>query len=546
MDFSHYPEEIQTLSSQILETRYTDRKLVMEYCSKLISIGHERKDSYLLGFSYYYLAEGYFVNNDYNNFVKALTISIEYQQQSSQWMLLTRAYNMLGVNEYTQGNIAVALDHYLMALRYCEDYHFEYEKAMVYTNIGHIYLNQKNYTHALSYLSMGRELFEKEKQVPFAKTNIVLIDISMGRAYLALKDLEKAMEREALIVQNEKGLIKDDESELPIMCFKARIAYARGCYEESQRYIRKLMGALDDCTSILDIHDDILGFVMFLLDIGYLQEFIIVAEKVNRIIDQMCITKIKMDMLRLWIKYYQKLQDEEKYLRACARLYELEEVNAEENINILRNSTQLRFKLEESKRIEEKIMWEKQALIEKSETDALTGLPNRYRLNDYTEQIFEKALREGKNLGIEMLDIDYFKEYNDTYGHQAGDEMIRALAECLRKISEQKDFFSARYGGDEFMLVYYDKTDEMLLEIAAEIRNNLQKLKIHHIGSKVSEYVTVSQGICNAIPRNGNKIWDYQFGADTALYKMKKRGRNGIYLVHEMEADSADSIVIKE
>lgn len=546
MDFSHYPEEIQKLSEQILETRYTDRALVMEYCDEMIAIGNEKMDPYLLGFAYYYKAEYYFVKNDYHNFVDALLISVEYQQQSSQWMLLTRSYNLLGVNAYTQGNITVALDHYLVALKYCEEHNFDYEKAMVYTNIGHIYLAQKNYIRALEYFSRGREIFVQKEDVPFAKTNIILIDIAMGRAYLALGDLKAAIDREKMAGANEKLVMEDDESTMSIMCFHSQICHYRGDVAESDHYIAMVIDSLDECTSILDIHDDIMSFVKFLLDTDRLEEYILVTQKVDNIIDKMGITKIKMDILRLWIRYYKLVQDRENYLEACARLYEMETVYEEENIDIIRNSTQLRFKLEESKRAEEKLAQEKLAWMKKSETDALTGLPNRFKLNEYAEDIFEQAYHEGKSLGVEMVDIDYFKEYNDTYGHQAGDRALIALADVLKDTAENEGIFCARYGGDEFVVIYYDKTDEQILKITAQIKEKVNQLRIKHEKSEVSEYVTISQGIRNTVPVTGNKIWDYLFSADTALYKMKGSGRNGIYLVHRMKAENVDNIVITD
>ena len=92
-------------------------------------------------------------------------------------------------------------------------------------------------------------------------------------------------------------------------------------------------------------------------------------------------------------------------------------------------------------------------LLEKSETDALTRLANRFRLNDYLDQVFEKALSEQTPLAMEILDIDYFKQYNDNYGHQAGDECIKRIAKQL-ELMQNDMIFCARYGGDEFIILY--------------------------------------------------------------------------------------------
>lgn len=98
-------------------------------------------------------------------------------------------------------------------------------------------------------------------------------------------------------------------------------------------------------------------------------------------------------------------------------------------------------------------------LLEKSETDALTRLANRFRLNDYLDQVFEKALSEQTPLAMEILDIDYFKQYNDNYGHQAGDECIKRIAKQL-ELMQNDMIFCARYGGDEFIILYQNMTEK--------------------------------------------------------------------------------------
>lgn len=548
MNFSNYPEEVQAIISCVLENRYKDRKLVMKYCEEIINLGNENEDPFLLGFAYYYKAECYFAKNEYHKFIEALAVGIEYQQQSSQWLLLTKSYNVLGINAYTQGSMTVALDHYLVALQYSEEHGFDYEKAMLYTNIAHIYMTQKNYQEALSYLEKGREIFTGYEDNFFAKSNMVLIDITMGRAYLALDDIESARKCKALIDANDKKIdVMDDTADaISILCFQAQLEYQHNNDAESRKYSQNVVDLLDSCSSVLDIHDDIMQFARFLLETENYLTFISLVQKLDVLTSKMDIPKVKMDITRLWIRYFKQTAQKEKYLSSCARLYEWECVYEEENSNITTSAIQLRFRLEESRKKEEQLLQEKLALIEESETDALTGLANRRKLNAYAEMIFAKAFEEEKNLGIEMVDIDYFKQYNDTYGHQAGDEVIKTLANCMKTVAKESDAFCARYGGDEFVFIYYDKTDEEILQTARKLKEMIAEKKIEHCKSEISDYVTISQGIRNTIPRNRNKIWDFQFGADTALYKMKRNGRNGVYLVHEMEAESANTVMIKE
>lgn len=97
---------------------------------------------------------------------------------------------------------------------------------------------------------------------------------------------------------------------------------------------------------------------------------------------------------------------------------------------------------------------ENEILLMRSETDAMTGLANRYRLTDHFDKALEKCRNQKKLLSVEILDVDCFKEYNDNYGHQAGDECIQAIASLLKKMEEDEPVFCARYGGDEFIIIY--------------------------------------------------------------------------------------------
>ncbi|MDD6183180.1 MAG: GGDEF domain-containing protein, partial [Lachnospiraceae bacterium] len=128
-----------------------------------------------------------------------------------------------------------------------------------------------------------------------------------------------------------------------------------------------------------------------------------------------------------------------------------------------------------------------------------------------------------------MLDIDYFKEYNDTYGHQKGDECIKKIGKLLKKeIKSVKNTFCARYGGDEFVIFYQNKSDEEIHRIAARLKKRVQDLKIQHDASEINSVVSISQGIYNRVPSEEDSLEDYLRMADKALYRVKQSGRNGI------------------
>ena len=171
-----------------------------------------------------------------------------------------------------------------------------------------------------------------------------------------------------------------------------------------------------------------------------------------------------------------------------------------------------------------------QKLTEKSETDALTGLPNRFRLNRHSIQQFAQAVTNHLPVAVEILDIDYFKQYNDNYGHQKGDRCICTIAGELRRIAAYEGVSAYRYGGDEFVVLYMNLGEARVREIAEELRRRIRELKVEHSYSQISDIVSISQGICWGYPTKDQRMADYLHAADDALYQVKKSERGKICL----------------
>ncbi|MBY0121776.1 diguanylate cyclase domain-containing protein [Bacillus sp. S/N-304-OC-R1] len=165
-------------------------------------------------------------------------------------------------------------------------------------------------------------------------------------------------------------------------------------------------------------------------------------------------------------------------------------------------------------------------LHELSTKDGLTGVWNRRTFDKQIEKEWKRALRELTPLSLIMFDVDYFKAYNDSYGHQAGDECLKALAARMNEILEMSRGMVFRYGGEEFSILL-PKTDLAGAKVVAErIRKAVEKLSIPHRESQISNYVTMSFGISSTVPTNDNTITQFIGDADKALYNAKKDGRN--------------------
>ncbi len=161
-------------------------------------------------------------------------------------------------------------------------------------------------------------------------------------------------------------------------------------------------------------------------------------------------------------------------------------------------------------------------------TDELTKLNNRRFFNQVIENEISRSIRGDLYLSFMMMDIDYFKNYNDTYGHKAGDEALQEFAKVLKNHSKRISDCAFRLGGEEFGLVFAAEDEEKSLKFAELLRKDVEKLKIEHKTSKVADYLTVSIGL---VVRKGKNIHDsanlYKL-ADEALYKAKHEGRNTV------------------
>ncbi len=164
--------------------------------------------------------------------------------------------------------------------------------------------------------------------------------------------------------------------------------------------------------------------------------------------------------------------------------------------------------------------------------DGLTGVANRRRFDQYLEDEWQWMYREKLPLSLILCDIDFFKKYNDTYGHQAGDACLRRVADALRFCAKRSVDLVARYGGEEFAVILPNTTAAGAYQVAEEIRAVVNNLEIPHAQSAVSEHVTLSLGVACMTPNPEPLIPPATLitAADAALYKAKAAGRNRCFL----------------
>ncbi|OGQ95052.1 MAG: diguanylate cyclase response regulator [Deltaproteobacteria bacterium RIFOXYD12_FULL_57_12] len=163
-----------------------------------------------------------------------------------------------------------------------------------------------------------------------------------------------------------------------------------------------------------------------------------------------------------------------------------------------------------------------------SSLDGLTGIANRRSFDETLHKEWQRAMRQGTPLSLIMLDIDFFKLYNDHYGHQGGDDCLKSVAAALEGSLQRETDFLARYGGEEFSAVLPETDQAGALKIAEGMRAAVQEKKLAHAKSKVSDHVSISVGVGTCIPKRDGKPEALISSADQALYKAKEEGRNRV------------------
>lgn len=172
----------------------------------------------------------------------------------------------------------------------------------------------------------------------------------------------------------------------------------------------------------------------------------------------------------------------------------------------------------------------KKQLEQLATVDSLTGIPNRRSIDETLRREWSKAMRNGEPLAAIMVDIDHFKDYNDAYGHQAGDLCLKQVANAIRASLRRSTDFVGRYGGEEFLVLLENSDWEKAAKMAEKICEAVRELRIPHSASATAKVVTVSAGVNVTIPKPQSSIEKFIGDADAALYQAKRKGRKQFVL----------------
>ena len=531
MNIENYDHEVISLNKDMLDARSSMSPSYISICNKFVRKAKEIDDNNLLGYAYYYLADAYYLlSNDYRKFNSNLLNAIEYLQIGGDEEHLARCYNLLGIDALNHGNTELALDFFYTGLKNREQIEDSGIPGFMEFNMGHVYDKLNDVKEALSCVLSAYKSIRRNKGESLYYRNILYCYCFEAGCYIKLGKQEAVKKCLGGIdkLEGNKDCNPEFFKSYAVIDTKMRSYHFLGDEENFEKYAALIIGMIRDGNFTLDNMEDLFETARFFMNIGKQKEAKEIVEYTEQTLSEFNISNLKLAHARLRCELNSGSSSSPEGIKALEDFYKYSAECEKERIINYQFFANVRKKLSYMEK-------ENVALSKQAETDPLTGLGNRYGLNKYAEYAFDIAFENKTSLAVEILDVDDFKYYNDTYGHQSGDSCLKKIGEIVSGVcSENSRIHGYRYGGDEFVIIYENMTDDEIMGIASDIRTRITSLKISSSRSKEEAPVSISQGIRNSVPTETNKLWDYLHAADVALYDVKESKKGEINIIHKV------------
>lgn len=524
MEHTNLPAHIREWMQKIEENVVSNPDLLMEYCEKLEQYADSVRSDYLKGYSLFFRGFGFYTQAKLEESMSALSSALNFLISEEDWYMTARTYNSMGNIADFQGDLSLAIDCYCKGLVISKEHELGLLTYSISSNIANIHLSLGQLDHAVEMLLSCERLIEEGLSVPIQYQ--LVIHANLATCFIRLNELEKAkLYCDKLI--RDFGENPTDTNRVTLCILNAELHHALGDIPARDAAVTELSGMALSSSTVYDALNELCRHALLLLELDKREAFISLVTQLESCADNPNVKKIVLD---LRLKYYKQIGDTENCAKTAIEFYKVSELREDMRNKIVSHNILTRVHLDEESRKRMEIEHINLQLKQKSEHDPLTGLSNRYKFNELFELAFHRAYISGSPLTVEILDIDCYKEFNDTYGHQAGDDCLIRVAEAIRSLEEYPNVFTARYGGDEFVVIYENYTLRDVEKMAKLLQKKIHALGIEHKRSKVSDRVTISQGLLHRIPAGGNKPWDFLYYADMALYGVKRRSKNNYYI----------------
>lgn len=518
------------LINQLKNEGSKTREAVKSICYELLeySISHEdyRGQTYAL----YYLGELRFRHHKYKQSLEYLLKGFElfhhYKEDDHNidyCILIGKLYTKLGDEQK-------AFDYFYSGMKLAKRNQNYLKQGSLYCNISTAYAKLSAYEEALKHFMREKQCYQNlMKDQAHKKKDFILdvvLNINIGLTYCSMHKYDLAY---PILKDVEHHSIDTyEEYLLSYYALKIKTFYGLKRFQASLKYVKLFRKRASMLPDILDNFDDCYDILFELLSLYEIEE-------AKNYLELLRTTAFDIGAVEYKSKYYDALLQfelrngsKEEFVKSFETFLELEEYQEKEFKEMKLSNLRDKKMIESTAELKRLMMHNMSIIKEKSEKDALTKLANRYCLNEYCEEKFQEAKNRKVTIGIDVIDIDYFKHYNDCFGHLYGDYCLVQVAEAMREAAG--NHFLARFGGDEFFIIFFDTSTEKIVETAKRLQQILMDKKIMQAEGLPYECITISQGIVNQIPEAGQTMSDFIHTADSALYKGKKMEKNAIYI----------------
>lgn len=517
-------EEIDQLLKLFNENRFDNHDEAMAILKQVAEADPE--DNSLMSYAYYYMAEVSAVFSRNEEAEKYAKICLKYCEKIEKNAYYLAAVCLLGTIACGRSDEPMAAEYLYTALEDTETMKKRElgSKYCVFFYLGDLYASIESYEAAKEYYEEARREFISYYGEGRHPESYASIPYGIANCNLGLKNLEELNKN----IQELDALNTDDKlcSYRHILIFLRGYSYfLAGKKAEAVEQMCNYLDTLTDETSTADMY----GVLKYIFEVfeaegnndRMLQVIGILEQKVSE--EQEKNNLLLLELARMKIKYYEALSDKDMLLQSYREYYKAQQEYYGNSLAQRRANLELRKKMFEEIKIKRGELKES---VEKSRTDQLTGTANRMGLESYSQNLVKKHFKEKTSIGALILDIDRYKQYNDSLGHLAGDDCLEKLGKLFNEI--KGDVFCCRYGGDEFLFVLEGKNEDEAFAFAEKVSESVRGLNIPHPANQ-GGIVTISQGLYVSVPEDEfGDFKDYIYLADQALYNCKKANRGGI------------------
>ena len=518
--------------NRIVETYADDKQKQIRALRRLVRDGQKAGDVLLVGAAYYYIGIAYIDLGDQASGVTNTLKAAALLQDTDAYELYLKAHIALGYTYSEQENDQMALVHSDKALEILRRHRIGGSSRIIATNnLSTCYHSMGNCKESIRLLNECLSLIRAE--TPEDRDNLMMCSLNLADCYRDDGSPEKAQE---LLERMEDWIDKADTG--PLVCDywlrRGIIAWKLGEQETGSQCVERAFALMPEGVYPTPLYDDLRQISHLLVKNG-------AWEPARRVFDLMTDyaennkgTVEQIIACRTFADFYKYAGE----LERAAEIYERLDGLNEKRTGELKGARLNFYQRMKNADVEIRRLHKR---MQESETQAslepMTKLLNRSALLTVSSEFIETAARKKQKVGAVFIDIDFFKECNDTYGHAKGDEIIRQVADACRR-EETAAIRFARYGGDEFFGIARGLTDAALADVARRIARRIREADIPNEKNPNGQRITLSIGLVNVpVHDRTDTIIEIAGLADKALYHAKSAGKDAVYLLDRVGAD---------